>query len=155
PTANLAVERHWFWKAGGFDENRRYGNDVLLTRRLIELSAPVRVEPCWVTYHEHYGLLGVLERTYRYGKSHGWRLAMFGSNEDDGIPIKTLSEFIRSVSTTAFKERQRSLQVSMSWYQNIFFRLVDITRNLLAVTGKWRGYRAGLKLRQMNGSIAG
>jgi len=148
PTANLAIERNWFHKAGGFDENRRYGNDVLLTQRLVELGAPVRIDHDWFTFHENYGLLGVLDRTYRYGKSHGWRLAVFDSEEHDGKPIKSFSSFLHVLVESALKKRGKELIVPESWHEKIFFRTIDIIRNMLVITGRWHGYRAGIKLRQ-------
>jgi GT2 family glycosyltransferase len=70
PSANLAVRRGRFERAGGFDERFPYpgGEDLDLCGRLLAAGARAAYDERWVTHHgTDCGWAGFLGRYYRYG----------------------------------------------------------------------------------------
>jgi len=141
PTANLAVHRDWFNKIGGFSEKYKYGNDLLFTQKLLALNAPVYIDKHWFTYHDNYGIWGLLTRSYRFGKSRGFRLANKESDVSiDGSPITSFPELLKTLTRRPVTRRE-ALHKDYPPVKRHIYKLVDYLRYITGNFGRWQGYR--------------
>lgn len=141
PTANLAVHRDWFNKIGGFSEKYRYGNDLLFTQKLLALNAPVYIDKNWFTYHDNYGIWGLLTRSYRFGKSRSFRLANKESGESiDGTPITSFLGLLKTLTRLPETRREESYNDYPPVKSHIY-KLLDYLRYITGMFGRWQGYR--------------
>ena len=101
PTANVAVRRSVFLKAGGFDELFRFaaGEDTEFFYRLRFSGARFFIDMQWQTEHPiSDGLRSFLRRWYRYGYGNAQHRMRTGDPFENGIPPDlTLFEILREL----------------------------------------------------------
>jgi GT2 family glycosyltransferase len=62
PSANMAVRREPFAKAGGFPQDWRFAQDIVAHARMVEAGQPVMFEPTLIVYHYNRGGIGHMWR---------------------------------------------------------------------------------------------
>ena len=155
PTANVAIRRDWFEKAGGFDDRFLVGGgeDTNLTHRLKKAGASFHLDLSWFTHHDqNWRFLENCERWFRHGYGGGMHFGLTGDvNLLGRVPVSYTSGFWAALRKIG-RVRKQYRRSGQSVFQSLIYTALHLLRPFLFRRGYRRGYKLATKLGGRNDS---